>query len=585
MRIFPGIVTVYLAATVLFSVALADSGESTNLSDHPVRFAIIGDRTGEAVEGVYGAIIEEIERLKPDFVMTVGDMIEGYTEDTAVLVEEWQEYLSLLEPLTMPIYHTPGNHDITTDPMEGMYRRYMGDPYYSFDHRGLHFVILDNSRVSTGDDLSSEQMKWLSEDLSANQESVYTMVFVHKPYWFETVAVGKPHALHTLLVEHGVDAVFTGHYHRYFVGEYDGITYTSMGSSGGGMRPGPSGLGYHFAWVTVSDEGMAIAPIRNESVLPWNEATADDMHIIDDLDRKGLEQNPAVPVSGGSSISDMAITITVQNLSDYVMEDSLRWDVPDSWKVEPQSAPVTVPPKSSEEINFSVSFSGDLYPVPTVAANFPYTAGKSYETQGNLRVTREVVCGSVTEPPKIDGILSEDIWQTPETRFYSPNGEPTRNEPVEFYFAHDEANLYLAAHCTESKVDSIRAAVTERDGAVYGEDCVGYLFCPKAADGIVYLVYFNPNGIVFDQKIVWDSTGYYDADPEWNGSYEIMTRMGEDFWNVEVKIPLSEFGDFAAGSSVWDVNFRRKQKRLNSSGDWQVPRNYDPKTFGEMTLQ
>ena len=585
MRSFLCIVTVCWVGIVLFSIPLVASGESINLSDHPVRFAIVGDRTGSHVEGVYGAIIEEIERLKPDFVMTVGDMIEGYTEDTTVLVEEWQEYMSLLEPLTMPIYHTPGNHDITTDPMEGLYRRYMGDPYYSFDHRGLHFVILDNSRASTGDDLSSEQMKWLAEDLSANHESIYTIIFVHKPYWFDTIAVDNPHALHALLVEHDVDAVFTGHYHRYFVGEYDGIIYTSIGSSGGGMSPGPSGLGYHFAWVTVSNDGLTIAPIRKESVLPWNEISADEMHLADDITRKGLEQNLAVPVSSVSPVSNATVTITVHNLTDHIMRDSLRWDVPDNWKVEPQSAPVSLTSKSFGEIEFSVSSSGDLYPVPTVAANFPYAEDRDYEVRSNLRIIREVVCGRVTAPPKIDGILSEDLWQAPETRFYSPSGEPTDNEPAEFFFAHDSVNLYLAAHCTESKMDSIRAAVIERDGAVYGEDCVGYLFCPEASDGIVYLIYFNPFGVVFDQKIVWDSTGHYDTDREWNGSYEIMTSRWDDFWDIEVRIPLSEFGDFAAASSSWDVNFRRKQKRLNSSGDWQVPRNYDPKTFGRMTLQ
>lgn len=578
-------VTFLWAGIVLFSAPPTASEESINLSDHPVRLAIIGDRTGGAVEGVYGAIIEEIERLKPDFVMTVGDMIEGYTEDSTVLIKEWQEYMSLIEPLTMPIYHTPGNHDITTEPMKGMYRRYMGDPYYSFDHRGLHFVILDNSRVSTGDDLSPEQMKWLAEDLSANHKSTYTIIFLHKPYWFETIAMGKPHPLHTLLMEHDVDAVFTGHYHRYFVGEYDGITYTSMGSSGGGMSPGPSGLGYHFAWVTVSDDGMAIAPIRNESVLPWNEVTADEMHLADDIMGKGLEQNLAVSIASDSPVSNATVTITVNNLTDHMMQDSLRWDVPDNWKVEPKSLPVTLASKSSGEMQFTVSNSGDLYPVPTVAANFPYTEETAYEARSNLRITREVVCGSVTVPPKIDGILSEKIWQAPETRFYNPDGQPTDNEPVEFYFAHDSDNLYLAAHCIESKVDSIRAEISERDGTVYGEDCVGYLLCPKAVDSIVYLVYFNPNGIVFDQKIVWDSTGYYKTYPDWNGSYEVMTRMGDDFWDIEVRIPLSEFGQFAASSSSWDVNFRRKQKRLNSTGNWQVPRNYDPKTFGKMTFQ
>ena len=68
----------------------------------PVRFAIIGDRTGDHQDSVYEKIVAEVAKQKPQFVFTVGDQIEGYTEDTTVLNQEWQEYKAIVAPLKMP---------------------------------------------------------------------------------------------------------------------------------------------------------------------------------------------------------------------------------------------------------------------------------------------------------------------------------------------------------------------------------------------------------------------------------------------------------------------------------------------------
>ena len=104
---------------ILLTILLLTLTFSANAEDidDPIRFAIIGDRTGGHVPGVYGEIIQEIELLKPDFTMTVGDMIEGYTEDVERLTAEWNEYLEIIKPLSAPIHHTPGNHDITNEAM------------------------------------------------------------------------------------------------------------------------------------------------------------------------------------------------------------------------------------------------------------------------------------------------------------------------------------------------------------------------------------------------------------------------------------------------------------------------------------
>jgi 3',5'-cyclic AMP phosphodiesterase CpdA len=253
---------------LILSMGLAFHVGATETGHLPVRFAVIGDRTGSNVPEVYEQVVAEVMRMRPDLVMTVGDQIEGYHDNTERLVEEWAEYKGIIKPLTMPVYLTPGNHDILSDVQEGVFRDQIGDPYYSFDYEGIHFVIMDNGRWEKSEDLPSEQLEWLIADLDHNRNCEYSFVFMHKPFWFYSTAVGKPDTLHALFRTFGVDAVFTGHFHKYFTGYYNGIKYTNLGSSGGGASPGPSGLLYHFCWVTVDDNEIAVAPIEMGAVLP-----------------------------------------------------------------------------------------------------------------------------------------------------------------------------------------------------------------------------------------------------------------------------------------------------------------------------
>ena len=204
---------VVLSLVCGFSEAVADTN---SLGENPIRFAILGDRTGGPEEGVYEQIVIEAERLKPEFVVTVGDMIVGYSTDTLELSSRWDEFLQMVKPLSVPIYYTAGNNDITYDIAEGTYRRYAGEPNYSFNHRGLHFTIFDNSRWESSGELPEKYLLWLENDLKQCQEAAYTFVFMHKPFWYKTTVQSLPDTLHTLFKAYGVDAVVTGHFHRYF---------------------------------------------------------------------------------------------------------------------------------------------------------------------------------------------------------------------------------------------------------------------------------------------------------------------------------------------------------------------------------
>lgn len=549
----------------------------------PVRFAVIGDRTGGHVPGIYEQIIQEVERMRPDFAITVGDEIEGYTSDSATLAQQWSEYLAITAGLTMPLHVIPSNHNITTDAQLPAYEHYIGKPLSSFDYGNLHFSIIDASRWESSAELPKEQLAWLVNDLKTSKAK-HKFVFYHKPFWQNTLAKGRPDTLHSIFRRYGVNAVFCGHYHIYFSANYDGILYTTVGSSGGSADPGPTGLLYHFAWVTVDKDGIHIAPVKFGSVLPWDEVTSADLVTMDKVYASGAEFVGRVALDERLAPADSQVRVKLRNVSSgTALEDTLRWDAASGWTVEPGKVAVKLGPGDSMSLSFKLRHKGPTpYPGPVMSLPFGFAPGKTAKWERSLPLVRTLACFPGT--PKIDGDLSDPVWQKPEVRLFDPAGGEMKTEPVQFYFAYDTQNLYLGARCTESRMDSLVAQVTDHDAAVYGEDCVGYFIQPDPAKDTSYQIYFSPLGTSFDQQIVVTEAGA-SADRTWNGTYEVQTVRGKDFWTVEARIPLSQFGVVAKSGQRMGLEFRRKQKRLNAAADWQVPLDYNPATYGVMVLK
>jgi hypothetical protein len=575
-----------IVAAISISICLwACTGAASGGGTYPIRFAVLGDRTGAHEPGIHGAIIDEVQRLRPDFVMGVGDMIEGYSGDLDAVTGEWEEYSKLLSGLTMPVHLVAGNHDIWDDPSLELYRKYVGDPYYSFDVGDVHFLVLDTSRWDSSSALPTEQIDWLKGDLEEHRDAAHTLAFFHKPYWIETTAAGRPDPLHSIFVDYGVDAVFTGHYHVYFSGEFDDVVYTGIGSSGGGCEPGVTGLKYHYAWVTVDEEEIMIAPIRMGSVLPWDEFTSEGFWFVRKVNNEAVEVEK-VSVGRETSFPEIPVMVSLANIdSTTTLTGALRWEIPDGWTVVPKEMPIEIAPLGSHGAEFFVGTEGPLYPVPVLSVDYPFGEEESFEVKRPLPLSRSAVAQRVTIPVQMDGEVSDMIWNDPTTRFYAPDGSPVRTDSVEFHFAWDDENLYLAAMCTESEIASMVAAATEHDAAVYGEDCVGFFLQPLVPTGPVYQIYFSPLGTVFDQKIDIENGRAAGVDREWNGTYEVATSKGDDYWSIEVRIPVEQFGVTAAYGDKWALNFRRKQRRLNTAADWQVPISYDPDDYGVLLMQ
>ena len=245
----PAILTVLILGGVIAMRAVTEP-------KNDFRFSIIGDRTGGAQPQIFGRVWREVDMLHPDFVINVGDTIEGGRDEMALL--QWQELRPIWQRYShYPLYFTPGNHDVFSDTSQKLYEKETGRPsYYSFNYQDAHFTVLDNSRTN---DLNEEQIRFLEKDLAGHKDKRPKYIFFHKPYWIALLKVGaSDFPLHKIARKYGVEHVISGHGHQFVRIVRDGVAYMEVGSSGGTMtgalRQGhgfKEGRFYHHVWGRV----------------------------------------------------------------------------------------------------------------------------------------------------------------------------------------------------------------------------------------------------------------------------------------------------------------------------------------------
>ncbi len=223
---------------------------------HEFRFAIVGDRTGEAQAGVYEEVWREIDAWRPGMVINVGDTIQGMNDATAPA--EWRALRPLFDRYKRyPLYFTPGNHDIWSEASERLYEKETGRPvHYSFNFGGAHFTVLDNSRSES---LPEGEMAFLVSDLEKNRTKPLKFVFFHRPFWLLPAMLGGNFPLHEIAKKYGVTYVVSGHAHRLARIVHEGVTYLLVGSSGGHLRAKGFEEGWFFHWLQVTLDGKRAA--------------------------------------------------------------------------------------------------------------------------------------------------------------------------------------------------------------------------------------------------------------------------------------------------------------------------------------
>jgi 3',5'-cyclic AMP phosphodiesterase CpdA len=216
---------------------------------------VFGDRTTGTPAGlpILADAVTDANRLNPDFVMNIGDMVQGYNT-TEKWLEQMCEYKAIMNRLECPWYPTPGNHDVyggrfLEDLPRGQhekdYEQHFGPLWYAFSHKNNWFIVLytDEGNPETGEKsftkpecqrMSDEQFDWLKSILKKASTADGIYVFQHHPRWLGGNYGDDWDKVHAAFVDTGnVKAVFAGHIHTMTFNEKDGIQYMTLATTGG----------------------------------------------------------------------------------------------------------------------------------------------------------------------------------------------------------------------------------------------------------------------------------------------------------------------------------------------------------------
>lgn len=271
-------------------------------------FSLLSDRTGFARRGVFERAIEVTNMFRPDFTLHVGDAIEGYTEDEDEIRAEWEEFDGITDALEVPLFRTPGNHDVSNPTMREEWLRRFGALYYAFTYRDVLFVVLDTQDPPQSFEemgLSAEdfaemhggmlakleedpseffasqaghldgampakfgdaQLSWLEDVLAAHPDVRWTFVTMHMPVWQDRDDEGY-RRIRAALGDRDF-TMFAGHCHNYRREVIDGRDHIRLGSSGGVcVTDEPEGNLDHITLVQMTPAGPRIANVVLDGVI------------------------------------------------------------------------------------------------------------------------------------------------------------------------------------------------------------------------------------------------------------------------------------------------------------------------------
>ena len=209
-----------LASGLAGCASLADSDDDdfyfVQLSDSHWGFQ--GPKVNPDARGTLPKAVAAVNALpvRPDFIVFTGDLT--HTTDNPVecrrRLAEFRDIVAGLDVKT--VHFMAGEHDAALDHGKA-WMEFFGPTHYTFDHKGVHFIALDNVSDPAAR-LGDEQLAWLAADLAAQPQEARIVVFAHRPLFdlapqWDWATRDGAKAMELLLPRTNV-TVFYGHIHQ-----------------------------------------------------------------------------------------------------------------------------------------------------------------------------------------------------------------------------------------------------------------------------------------------------------------------------------------------------------------------------------
>ena len=564
------------------------------VSDPPgnFQFAIVTDRTGGHRPGVFEDAIVKLNLLQPEFVVSVGDLIQGYTQDVNQIYREWDEFNGFIDRLQMPFFYVPGNHDYTNVVMAGIWEEKFGASYYHFTYKDVLFLCLNSEEATMGSNLGGiekPQYEYVREVLEKHRDVKWTLVFMHQPLWiYDNTRYWKD--VEDLL-EDRRHTVFVGHHHNYVKYERNNANYFMLATTGGLSKlRGPNfGEFDHMVWVTMTDEGPVIANLLLEGI--WDENVVTE-ELTDLINADRIQIDP-IFVENGFEEGEFRIKIT--NDENYPMSAVFRFGESKQLRTDILEFRKTVPPNSVEmlDIPFHTVLNPrmkNIDPITLYAWYFyEYEDGRQIklDQQFGLAPVQKRFLDKADGKILVDGNLND--WSgLPYRAGHESHVTGDRKEyqgdfdaHYDFNLSYDDENLYLAMAVWDDRMDLNPRA------SVWGQDAVRIHLDPRPVlissnssrndrfENRYFDLYLAPS-LSKGQLPMVEQEGVLPAGTRY------VTRKSPEGFNLEVSIPIEYIQSL--GGENWEtirlnlVYFDRDKNSSRASiwwmPDWASPENY-----------
>jgi 3',5'-cyclic AMP phosphodiesterase CpdA len=235
-------------------------------------------------------VIDTVNKLDVDFVMTGGDLVFDVMRGNLGHSDSlFKLYMTYEEKFSIPVYHAIGNHELFgiypesnvdslhSDYKYGMFERYFGDTYYSFNHKHWHFIVLNSLMVKDKvyyGMIDKKQKSWLQQDIALVDSETPIAVITHIPmitmfYHLNSgdnapngmIGVRNYREILALFEKHNLKLVLQGHLHWL---EDINVRNKTRFITGGAVAGRPSWRGAKY-----NEEGFLKNTVDEQNDISW----------------------------------------------------------------------------------------------------------------------------------------------------------------------------------------------------------------------------------------------------------------------------------------------------------------------------
>ena len=172
--------------------------------------------------------------------------------------------------------------------------------------------------------------------------------------------------------------------------------------------------------------------------------------------------------------------------------------------------------------------------------SFPLTplAGQATADTGQ-HGKRTLTLTRAEAPPVLDGRLDDAAWRNLQIIGDFIQKDPDQgmaaSQKTEVRALYDDENLYFGVRCLDNQADRILATELRRDNAFENDDSFAIILDTFHDHRNAFLFRINPRGTQYDALVTDEG---HDLNVSWDEKWEVETRIEEDGWYAEIRIPL-----------------------------------------------